>query len=603
MEEEDLPSIRHTSTDSTNNTVDESKASKRERLKDVFNRTKTKINKVREEQEVKKQQRRHDKEKTSHELPDDVNDFLAAGRPSINSSDPPSTANSTMSRDDDSSTRRPSTSDSKTQQSPRRIAVPRIDVSMSQRFPNAKDISQGGISVQQDGGNIMPSHSYGGAFLKPAYKFRSQSSSSIASQDRKARIRGLSVGFVESSPVIIGEGGDEAMTPPLEISKAKARARSASPQGRKPLNNTNVPTDAQRPMFGRGASDGSLDSFEAQPLSRVQTGWMSGAPGLDPVREMPNTPTGAVQSDQNFVPRAFRRTQTTGSDLMTQSLEKSMKLSSHNPIMGNPGGANTTESFEKALGTSLKSPAFEKPLTKEFEMTLGLSPTSASPLNQGKPGERKILAPKPQRAPPSYTMIEGGSPNTSQSPLPPSDPQPSQMPFSAAFSTSNPQISPSSVQQAPRKPVPVSQTQQPQQQYHYPPPEPRQRSRQENGNTSDPASRILAPVITTRPDHLRSFADRQWDKSKINSNLESPIPPGSESIPSTTISQRVPSPQSPPRLSIKPQSPFTATIRRVTPSEKLSAFTNVRVEPSVESPSTATDPSESALRFYENVQQ
>ncbi|RMD39754.1 hypothetical protein DV735_g5379, partial [Chaetothyriales sp. CBS 134920] len=116
------------------------KASKRNRLKEVVSRTKTKFTKTAAESP------QHD---------DDVEEFLAAGRNS-------------------SSTGRPSTSDSFTSGRPR----------------SASSLSKG-----------------------------------------TARARGLSVQFTNQPPVIIGEGGDEAQAPPIEISRiaARARARSLSP--------------------------------------------------------------------------------------------------------------------------------------------------------------------------------------------------------------------------------------------------------------------------------------------------------------------------------------------------------------------------------------
>ncbi|KAJ9502711.1 hypothetical protein LTR99_009385 [Exophiala xenobiotica] len=208
------------------------KTTKRDRFKGALARTKSKF---------KKNNGDDKNEETADVLSDDVNEFLAAGRTSTSSwtSSGKQTLHSgstpedydyasldTTSADDQALLRRPSTSDLTStvpRQSPRRIVVPRIDVSSSQRWPGQQPIG-GQQGRHQD--EAEP------AFLRPDYHSRSQSATSLTKR-KGGRARGLSVTFIDDPPVVIGEGGDDAPTPPVEISKAKAkakaRARSVSP--------------------------------------------------------------------------------------------------------------------------------------------------------------------------------------------------------------------------------------------------------------------------------------------------------------------------------------------------------------------------------------
>ena len=190
------------------------KASKRDRFKSVLSRTKTKLRK-----------------KDNDQSDDNVEDFLAAGRDSTSTGRPSLSDSLTFADSTASPSSRPPTSGSSAsvrtsqvahpdafvpppQQSPRRIAVPRIDVSTSKRYPGAQLVG----AQNEQGRN---------EFLKPHYQGRSQSVSSLSKG--RGRARGMSVTFAEAPPIVIGEGGDEAQAPTIEVSHAKRRARSASP--------------------------------------------------------------------------------------------------------------------------------------------------------------------------------------------------------------------------------------------------------------------------------------------------------------------------------------------------------------------------------------
>ncbi|KIX07992.1 uncharacterized protein Z518_02646 [Rhinocladiella mackenziei CBS 650.93] len=258
-------------------TLENTKTSKRDRLKGALARTKSKFKK------------HGDKgEEAGKVLSDDVNDFLSAGRPSTSSWTSggdtlprhPMTDLSSSGTTLDQRSPRPSTSDSfaTPKQSPRRIPVPRIDVSNSQRWPGAQPI---GNQNSEDGPE----------FLRPEYQARSQSVSSLSK--RKGRGRGLSVSFIEAPPVIIGEGGDDAPKPPVEISKARARARSVSPMTSRSQSQAPSTTDRPAPINGSPSlhhvaprhEHGPPDVLRPRTLQRVQTGLSSPSPsglsGLD----------------------------------------------------------------------------------------------------------------------------------------------------------------------------------------------------------------------------------------------------------------------------------------------------------------------------------
>lgn len=314
--------------------------SKRDRLKGVLGRTKTRLR------------------RKGHEDDGDVEDFLAAGRnststgrPSISdssafadsatshhsNSDALTFADSVTSAQSDtltftdsvSTSARPSTSDSSgnirtttlpypehdfvppPQQSPRRIVVPRIDVSQSQRYPTAQTVE-------------LQKQEHINAFLKPQYQARSQSASSLSKGRNRAR--GLSVTFTEAPPIVIGEGGDEAQAPPMEVSKTQVRARSVSP----------TPTPRSSGPVGR--------LFSLSPLKRKPVP----DPVVSPVTEEP--------------------------DLVSPGLRR--------------------------VPTSFSPSDQDRPLEKEFEMSLGLG--SASTNSAGSTGEQRapfLHAPRPMHPP------------------------------------------------------------------------------------------------------------------------------------------------------------------------------------------------------------
>ena len=246
------------------------KQSKRDRFKGALTRTKSKFKK------------NNDKERETA-FPDDVNDFLAAGRTSTSSLNsagdalphhPIVTTIDEQSTSASSASPRPSTSDSFAQnpnpfaspRSPRKIPIPKIDVSNAQRWPRAQPVG----TKEQELND----------FLRPEYQGRSQSVSSFSGKSnlkQGGRGRGLSVSFLEAPPVIIGEGGDDAPNPPVEIGKARQRARSASPM---PNRNQAHPESTMNGTYEKRPSPlpppprhhALPDALRPRMLQRIQTG-------------------------------------------------------------------------------------------------------------------------------------------------------------------------------------------------------------------------------------------------------------------------------------------------------------------------------------------
>lgn len=419
----------------------ETKHKKRAFLKDAIGRTKTKLNKVREERVAKRQSN----SKAEHALDDNVNDFLAGGRASFASSQRPSLGSEAqreqrigaLTLDPVLATDRPSTSDSNTQQSPRRVpqvSVPRIDVSSSSRFPNARPVNPDDVLLDQEPiTNLRPTN---GSLLKPEYKSRSQSASSLASGKHRAKLRGLSVGFADVPPVVIGEGGDEAEAPSIEISRAKeARARSASPQARKPYGNTSVQSETRRPMLTQAISENTADTMPPKPFMRVQTGTLANTMSSRSAR-------GSLPDE--LLPKPFARTQTGLADHTNTSISPIATTPSK------PAAPFVTQPLAR-IDTGNE-------LAKEFEMSLGL-PTGRndSPIVMKKPISKpfEIVAPKPQRAPPSYEGIESGDNSPAAGTNRPTLPAvaPRQSPSSSQIVHQNTQS-----EQVNRRPVPRSQS-------------------------------------------------------------------------------------------------------------------------------------------------
>jgi hypothetical protein len=205
------------------------KISRKDRFKGALQRTKTKL---------KEGSKKSDKD--NFKLSDDVNDFLQAGRPSTSDSgaaraETPPDKLLYPQVDHDRMVQAGITGAARTEhrnlptpprpmnapsRSPRGMPIPRIDVSKSQRWPAQQEVRD--LRAQEIDDFLRPAQ-------RPDQHARSQSQGSMPGRRKGNRPRNLSVAFLEAPPVIIGEGGDEAEAPTIEIGRTKARARSVSP--------------------------------------------------------------------------------------------------------------------------------------------------------------------------------------------------------------------------------------------------------------------------------------------------------------------------------------------------------------------------------------
>lgn len=110
----------------------------------------------------------------------------------------------------------------------RGIPSPNLDLS-DRRYP----------SSSQDGSGSFASSASNPPAMPDSYPPVSRS------RTKKPRKKGLKVSFTSQVPELIGEGGDEAETPPIEVSQSRTRCRDANPPGDFPL----PPGHAQPPQL------------------------------------------------------------------------------------------------------------------------------------------------------------------------------------------------------------------------------------------------------------------------------------------------------------------------------------------------------------------
>ncbi|KAM0252125.1 hypothetical protein ACHAQJ_007865 [Trichoderma viride] len=135
---------------------------------------------------------------------------------------------------------------------PPQVALPKLDTTIS-RFPQA-------LAVNQQAQQNRPLAPGAGAEVRSPKR-----------SPRPSR-KGLSVRFTESSPDVIGEGGDESETPTIEVSRRKAK-QSSSPPPIPPQNRPKPPPSL--PSFSSNDISFSQDDFVPKPISRSQTGFSS----------------------------------------------------------------------------------------------------------------------------------------------------------------------------------------------------------------------------------------------------------------------------------------------------------------------------------------
>lgn len=364
--------------------TDGAKISKRDRLKGALTRTKEQIKQYKEERDQRKNE--SERKDDSHQLSSDVTDFLAAGRPL--------TADAVSPRQQPA---HPVINDrvpaSPLSQIPRRKPVPKIDVSISPRFPEARQVNDQPLLS----GNLQPNNG-SSSHLQVTSKPRSRSTSSFGISDaRRDRIRGLSVGFVAARPVVIGVGGEDCDVPAIEISKARQRARSASPQSRRAIQEIGQPQPRHMPIAMPQERD-----YIPKPLSRAQTGDALLQPGPF-ATQTGNIPTKSYPNDRKMEirPPQLTRIPTGGSELQRE-FDMTLGISRGTTVVP---GTNKNPFTKPEL--TLHAPKPIPPPTFYRDLETGPSPPSSQPLLSSD----NIIESDPFRdAHTTNTAIEGSSP-------------------------------------------------------------------------------------------------------------------------------------------------------------------------------------------------
>ncbi|KAI9752555.1 MAG: hypothetical protein M1835_001084, partial [Candelina submexicana] len=124
--------------------------------------------------------------------------------------------------------------------------APRIDTSAAKRWPAASEVEGPGL--------LAPN--------------RPRTNSRGRSWSPKRSKKGLNVKFSNAQPEIIGEGGDEADSPPREVSKRRAMSHSPSLRGTSALDTGGI-------IAGDGIIQGAShqENFRPGPLRRAATGF------------------------------------------------------------------------------------------------------------------------------------------------------------------------------------------------------------------------------------------------------------------------------------------------------------------------------------------
>lgn len=163
------------------------------------------------------------------------------------------------------------------------LPVPRIDVTKSPRFPQARD-----LTVANDEGDIVPAPQIADDARGPPR--------------RKARPKGLAVRFSNNPPLIIGEGGDEAEAPTMYLMQTRTRSKSdaSMPErqqhpGQSPPSHITRKPVASTPQSPRQyISPQSLQSMEFDMVLTPGLGHKSN-PTAPTLAEVPEPPTARIQ--------------------------------------------------------------------------------------------------------------------------------------------------------------------------------------------------------------------------------------------------------------------------------------------------------------------
>ncbi|KAK3676753.1 hypothetical protein LTR78_003530 [Recurvomyces mirabilis] len=154
---------------------------------------------------------------------------------------------------------------------------PKLDIAIAQRWPEAHEVRG---AREREGAPLAAGHGQ----QQQQVQGKEGAVPQWTGYRRRRRREGLTVGFVKTTPDVIGEGGDEAPDPPAEISRRKAMvSRSASAYrpntldngtswpGAVPLPRPGSGQVGSEPRPGPGLVRAPQEDFTAPPLRRADT--------------------------------------------------------------------------------------------------------------------------------------------------------------------------------------------------------------------------------------------------------------------------------------------------------------------------------------------
>ncbi|KAK4552892.1 hypothetical protein LTR86_010024 [Recurvomyces mirabilis] len=186
---------------------------------------------------------------------------------------------------------------------------PKLDIAIAQRWPEAHEVR----GAREREGSALAAGQGQGQQQQMQVQGKEGAVPQWTGYRRRRRREGLTVGFVKTTPDVIGEGGDEAPDPPAEISRRKAMvSRSASAYRPNTLDDGTswsggaaLPRPSSRQAGpGLGLVKAPQEDFTAPPLRRADTSHNEfsppvqrkfASPPIEPIAHRPSlgrTPTG-----------------------------------------------------------------------------------------------------------------------------------------------------------------------------------------------------------------------------------------------------------------------------------------------------------------------
>lgn len=251
------------------------------------------------------------------------------------------------------------------------VPAPRIDTSAARRWPSAAEVIQATTNIPNDRSRKPP------------------------------RRKGLRVSFSNSTPVVIGEGGDEAELPTIVLSKSREVPwADGLPQAGNLLEETAAsyqPLDREK-----RANPGRNGILKPPPLQRIQTGLSNQSNGSNfdvNERDCPQD-----DPDSSLTPSASNRLSHAQSESLRDRLRFQKTDKQVRPEEQSQVAANSTTPYPERNSSiptqraatldsvpQLKLPAFDQSLS--FENSLTPAPSPRPPLLSNKTSNGEDLTP------------------------------------------------------------------------------------------------------------------------------------------------------------------------------------------------------------------